>query len=227
MIPGSPSSDDSHCGGFNKLRRRKLSFRRRTEKGKPTTLYGSSLAGAIWFSDLFSNLFCQSKKFIQSRSSWTEEPVFPRLCPDDADAGEIKKSHKSVRRRQREAANNQKREEALKRQWEAHRSSVSSHSSGDEVLLFLPMVVLNSTIKSCVNVWDLCLLQGEESVVTRLALPTEMLQNPHAEAAPRKFNENTEGDGDPKTGNTCNALSGKVQQRRRTPIPLQTHANAL
>ncbi|XP_037549967.1 potassium voltage-gated channel subfamily H member 2 [Nematolebias whitei] len=32
MIPGSPSSDDSTCGGFNKLRRRKLSFRRRTEK---------------------------------------------------------------------------------------------------------------------------------------------------------------------------------------------------
>uniref|UniRef100_A0A3Q3SXN8 Voltage-gated inwardly rectifying potassium channel KCNH2 n=1 Tax=Mastacembelus armatus TaxID=205130 RepID=A0A3Q3SXN8_9TELE len=33
MIPGSPSSDDSNYGGFNKLRRRKLSFRRRTEKG--------------------------------------------------------------------------------------------------------------------------------------------------------------------------------------------------
>uniref|UniRef100_A0A8C2GTT6 Voltage-gated inwardly rectifying potassium channel KCNH2 n=1 Tax=Cyprinus carpio TaxID=7962 RepID=A0A8C2GTT6_CYPCA len=33
MIPGSPSSDDSDCAGFNKLRRRKLSFRRRTEKG--------------------------------------------------------------------------------------------------------------------------------------------------------------------------------------------------
>ncbi|KAG1934333.1 potassium voltage-gated channel subfamily H member 2 isoform X2 [Pimephales promelas] len=32
MIPGSPSSDDSDCVGFNKLRRRKLSFRRRTEK---------------------------------------------------------------------------------------------------------------------------------------------------------------------------------------------------
>lgn len=219
MIPGSPSSDDSHCGGFNKLRRRKLSFRRRTEKGN--LFCGSSLAGAIWFSDLFSNLSCQS------RSSRTEEPVFPLLCPDDADAGEIKKSHKSVRRRQREAANNQKREEALKRQWEGHRSSVSSHSSGDEVLLLLPMFVLNSTIKSCVNVWDLCLLQGEESVVTRLAIPTEMLQNPHAEAAPRKSNENTEGDGDPKTGNTCNALSGKVQQRPRTPISLQTHANAL
>uniref|UniRef100_A0A669ETH2 Voltage-gated inwardly rectifying potassium channel KCNH2 n=1 Tax=Oreochromis niloticus TaxID=8128 RepID=A0A669ETH2_ORENI len=35
MIPGSPSSDDSNSGGFNKLRRRKLSFRRRTEKGNP------------------------------------------------------------------------------------------------------------------------------------------------------------------------------------------------
>lgn len=54
------------------------------------------------------------------------------ICPDDADAGE-KKSHKSVRRRQREAANNQKQEETQKRPWEAHRSSMSSHSSGDEV----------------------------------------------------------------------------------------------
>ncbi|XP_075903842.1 voltage-gated inwardly rectifying potassium channel KCNH2 isoform X3 [Nelusetta ayraudi] len=133
MIPGSPSSDDSKCGGFNKLRRRKLSFRRRTEK-------------------------------------------------DDADAGEIKKSHKSVRRRQREAAVNQKQDEAAaKRQWQVHRSSMSSHSSGDE---------------------------GENKVVTRLAPPTEMLENPHAQAPPMKFNENTEGDSDPKTGNTCNALSG-------------------
>lgn len=54
-------------------------------------------------------------------------------CADDADAGEIKKSRKSMRRRQRETANNQKQEEAPKRQWETHRSSVSSHSSGDEV----------------------------------------------------------------------------------------------
>uniref|UniRef100_A0A671YIF9 Voltage-gated inwardly rectifying potassium channel KCNH2 n=1 Tax=Sparus aurata TaxID=8175 RepID=A0A671YIF9_SPAAU len=45
MIPGSPSSDDSNCGGFNKLRRRKLSFRRRTEKGNPSST-GSSLAPA-------------------------------------------------------------------------------------------------------------------------------------------------------------------------------------
>uniref|UniRef100_A0A3Q2Y1Q8 Voltage-gated inwardly rectifying potassium channel KCNH2 n=1 Tax=Hippocampus comes TaxID=109280 RepID=A0A3Q2Y1Q8_HIPCM len=37
MIPGSPSSDESKCGGFNKLRRRKLSFRRRTEKGNASS----------------------------------------------------------------------------------------------------------------------------------------------------------------------------------------------
>ncbi|XP_058481357.1 potassium voltage-gated channel subfamily H member 2 isoform X2 [Solea solea] len=132
MIPGSPSSDDSNCGGFNKLRRRKLSFRRRTEK-------------------------------------------------DDADAGEVKKSHKSVRRRQREAANHHKQEEAPTRQWEAHRSSVSSRSSGDE---------------------------GDESVVTGLAPPPEILGNPQVQASAGIFKENSEGDGDPKTGNTCNALSG-------------------
>lgn len=68
-----------------------------------------------------------------SCSSWTRLNLFFPICPDDADAGEIKKSHKSVRRRQREAASNQKQEEATKRQWESHRSSVSSHSSGDEV----------------------------------------------------------------------------------------------
>ncbi|XP_061569986.1 potassium voltage-gated channel subfamily H member 2 [Cololabis saira] len=133
MIPGSPSSDDSTYGGFNKLRRRKLSFRRRTEK-------------------------------------------------DDADAGEIKKSHKSVRRRHREAAHNQKeKEEASKKQWGAHASSASSHSSGDE---------------------------GEESVVTGLA-PPAVLDAPKAQA-PMHFSENTEGDGDPKSGNTCNALSGAL-----------------
>lgn len=42
-----------------------------------------------------------------------------------------------------------------------------------------------------------------------------MLENPHAQAPPMKFSENTEGDSDPKTGNTCNALSGK----RRTFPP--------
>ncbi|KAM4534012.1 voltage-gated inwardly rectifying potassium channel KCNH2 isoform 2-T2 [Odontesthes bonariensis] len=131
MIPGSPSSDDSTCGGFNKLRRRKLSFRRRTEK-------------------------------------------------DDADAGEIKKSQKPLRRRQRE--NNQKeKKEASPSQWGTHRSSRSSHSSGDE---------------------------GGGVVVTGLAPPLALLETPMAQALPSNFNENNEGDGDPKTGNTCNALSG-------------------
>uniref|UniRef100_A0A3Q3M053 Voltage-gated inwardly rectifying potassium channel KCNH2 n=1 Tax=Labrus bergylta TaxID=56723 RepID=A0A3Q3M053_9LABR len=41
----------------------------------------------------------------------------------------------SIPRVQREAGNNQKQEEAPKRRWEPHRSSVSSHSSGDEVKL--------------------------------------------------------------------------------------------
>lgn len=54
---------------------------------------------------------------------------------DDADAGEIKKSHKSMRRRQHEAAKNQKQEDLSKHHWQKHRHSVSSHSSGEEVLL--------------------------------------------------------------------------------------------
>ncbi|XP_061877514.1 potassium voltage-gated channel subfamily H member 2 isoform X2 [Entelurus aequoreus] len=132
MIPGSPSSDESKCGGFNKLRRRKLSFRRRTEK-------------------------------------------------DDANAGEIKKSQKSVnRRREREASHNQKRQEAAKRQY---RSSVSSHSSGDE---------------------------GDESVVTGLTPSSAMLDNPHGQSTPKRFSEHTDAEAEAKTGNTCNALSGAL-----------------
>ncbi|XP_061661004.1 potassium voltage-gated channel subfamily H member 2 isoform X1 [Syngnathoides biaculeatus] len=131
MIPGSPSSDESKCGGFNKLRRRKLSFRRRTEK-------------------------------------------------DDADVGEIKKTHKSVnRRREREAAHNQKRQEAAKRQYQ---TSVSSHSSGDE---------------------------GEDSVVTSLAPSSAILENHHVQAT-HKSTDSTDVDGEVKTGNTCNALSGAL-----------------
>lgn len=38
-----------------------------------------------------------------------------------------------------------------------------------------------------------------------------MMENPHAQAMHMKYNENTEGDGDPKTGNTCNALSGNTE----------------
>ncbi len=68
------------------------------------------------------------------------------------------------------------------------------------------------TIKGGVNVLDLYFLQGQGSVVTRLAPPPAMQENPQVQATPVNFHENTEGDGDPKTGNTCNALSGKIEQ---------------
>lgn len=116
-----------------------------------------------------------------------------------------------MRRRQRQASSKQKEEE-LKHQWELRQNSVSSHSSGDEV--FCCGCLLNSvcTIYMNINVCDEHLLQGEGSVVIRLAPPPEMLPNPQSHATPMKFNDSTEGEGDPKTGNTCNALSGKVQQ---------------
>uniref|UniRef100_A0A3B4H2B7 Voltage-gated inwardly rectifying potassium channel KCNH2 n=1 Tax=Pundamilia nyererei TaxID=303518 RepID=A0A3B4H2B7_9CICH len=103
MIPGSPSSDDSNSGGFNKLRRRKLSFRRRTEKGNPSSL------------GLISQL------------------------------------------------------------------------------------------------------------VTGLAPPSAMQENPHKQVPP--FTENTEGDGDPKPGNTCNALSGMVRQKTHSSFPTALHTH--
>lgn len=49
-----------------------------------------------------------------------------------------------MRRRHRETANNQKeKEETSKRQWGAHRSSVSSHSSGDEVGVMVRVATLS------------------------------------------------------------------------------------
>lgn len=75
------------------------------------------------------------------------------------------------------------------------------------------------------EVWALRLLQGEGSVVTRLALPTEMLLSPQAQATPRKLSDNTEGDGDAKTGNTCNALSGTWEQPLDSSALMWFHTN--
>lgn len=72
------------------------------------------------------------------------------------------------------------------------------------------------------NVWALHLLQGEGSVMTRLAPPTEMLLSPQAQATPMKLSKNTEGDGDAKTGNTCNALSG-TQEQPLHPLTKRLH----
>ncbi|XP_062847284.1 potassium voltage-gated channel subfamily H member 2 [Trichomycterus rosablanca] len=130
MIPGSPSSDESDCTSFNRLRKRKLSFRRRTEK-------------------------------------------------DDADAGEIKKNQKCTRRNRKQARSNQN--EGLKPDWEGPQSSISSPSSDDE---------------------------GGELVHICPTPPTALLELSQAQGTSGSFNDNPEGEGDPKTGNTCNALSG-------------------
>lgn len=70
---------------------------------------------------------------------------------------------------------------------------------------------MDRSIKGGVNALHLHLLQGMGAVVTRLAPPPVMMENPQVQAPAMNFNENAEGDGDPKTGNTCNALSGKTQ----------------
>uniref|UniRef100_A0A8D0CXM5 Potassium voltage-gated channel subfamily H member 2 n=1 Tax=Sander lucioperca TaxID=283035 RepID=A0A8D0CXM5_SANLU len=62
MIPGSPSSDDSNCGGFNKLRRRKLSFRRRTETGNPSLTAHHSLRPFVLLSAK-TNQGCTESRF--------------------------------------------------------------------------------------------------------------------------------------------------------------------
>uniref|UniRef100_A0A674P9C0 Potassium voltage-gated channel subfamily H member 2 n=1 Tax=Takifugu rubripes TaxID=31033 RepID=A0A674P9C0_TAKRU len=132
MIPGSPS-DDSLCGGFNKLRRRKLSFRRRTEKG-------GVIEAAVASTSKFGVFTLQWRRGI----------------------------------------------------------SVVMHSC------CCPF--MESTYGIIYAYEALHLLQGEGSVVTRLAPPTEMLLSPQGQATPIK----TECDRGTKTGNTCNALSGAL-----------------
>lgn len=100
------------------------------------------------------------------------------VSPDDADAGEIKKDQKPVRRGRKQAAYNQNE---LKPGWEEPRNSISSHSSGDE---------------------------GEEPVHTCPTPPTTLM-------------DVTEGEGDPKTGNTCNALSGDRMTKKKMFLKAQ------
>uniref|UniRef100_A0A673VYQ6 Voltage-gated inwardly rectifying potassium channel KCNH2 n=1 Tax=Salmo trutta TaxID=8032 RepID=A0A673VYQ6_SALTR len=57
MIPGSPESGNSDCVGFNKLRRRKLSFRRRTEKGNHHIPFHSFLSVSERAFSGVSNIF--------------------------------------------------------------------------------------------------------------------------------------------------------------------------
>uniref|UniRef100_A0A8C7MV77 Voltage-gated inwardly rectifying potassium channel KCNH2 n=1 Tax=Oncorhynchus kisutch TaxID=8019 RepID=A0A8C7MV77_ONCKI len=74
-----------------------------------------------------------------------------------------------------------RQKEAASNQGEGPLSSVSSHSSGDE---------------------------GEESVVTCPAPPSALHEMSPAQATTLNFSDTPEGDGDPKGGNTCNALTG-------------------
>ncbi|CAB1341172.1 unnamed protein product, partial [Coregonus sp. 'balchen'] len=140
-----------------------------------------------------------------------------------ADAGEIKKerSIKTVRQRRKEAAS--KHGEGLEPDWEGPRSSVSSHSSGDE---------------------------GEESVVTCPTPLSALHEMSPGQATTLNFRDTPEGEGDPKGGNTCNALSGafsgvsnifsfwgesrgsrEYQELPRcslpSPPPLNTHINSI
>ncbi|KAJ8278771.1 hypothetical protein COCON_G00058370 [Conger conger] len=108
-----------------------------------------------------------------------------RTEKDDAHAGEIRKSQKPLRKGRKSVASSQG--EGRKADWERPRNSVSSpsHSSGDE---------------------------GEESVHTCPAPPsvlTELFQGQATHLnAHLGFSDAPEAEGDPNTGNTCNALSG-------------------
>ncbi|TTE66798.1 Potassium voltage-gated channel subfamily H member 2 [Bagarius yarrelli] len=96
----------------------------------------------------------------------------------DADAGEIKKNQKPVRRNKKQARSNQN--EGLKPDLEGPWSSISSHSSSDE---------------------------EEDLVHTHSTLPTTLLELSQDQGTSMNFIDTPEREADPKTGNTCNALS--------------------
>ncbi|XP_069815376.1 voltage-gated inwardly rectifying potassium channel KCNH2 isoform X2 [Dendropsophus ebraccatus] len=75
MIPGSPSSDESDSG-FNKLRRRKLSFRRRTEKDADNA--GEVKKGQKWNRLIRNNLAPEDK-------SWGEQHSSPQSSASSSD----------------------------------------------------------------------------------------------------------------------------------------------
>ncbi|KAJ8413260.1 hypothetical protein AAFF_G00092560, partial [Aldrovandia affinis] len=99
----------------------------------------------------------------------------------DVDAGETKKSQKPVRRVRKHVGSVQG--EGCRAAWHGPRSSASSrsHSSCDE---------------------------GEEPAHTCSASPSALTDLSRAQATQMNFGDTPEGEGDPKTGNTCNALSG-------------------
>ncbi|KAG9471582.1 hypothetical protein GDO78_014161 [Eleutherodactylus coqui] len=75
MIPGSPSSDESDSG-FNKLRRRKLSFRRRTDKDADNV--GEVKKGQRSSRLIRNNLAPEEK-------NWGEQPSSPPSSPSSSD----------------------------------------------------------------------------------------------------------------------------------------------
>ncbi|XP_056374811.1 potassium voltage-gated channel subfamily H member 2 isoform X3 [Hyla sarda] len=72
MIPGSPSSEESDSG-FNKLRRRKLSFRRRTEKDADNA--GEAKKGQRWSRLSRNNLAPEDKSWGEQHSSPPSSPL--------------------------------------------------------------------------------------------------------------------------------------------------------
>ncbi|MGH0154507.1 UNVERIFIED_CONTAM: hypothetical protein FKN15_035815 [Acipenser sinensis] len=106
-----------------------------------------------------------------------------RTEKDDEKAGEIKTTQKSLQRGRRKGRSNQG--ERKKAEWEGAHSSVSSPlESSDE--------------------------EGKGPLLRAPPPPSTILEMSPTKATPTQlhFGDTPEGEGDPKTGNTCNALSG-------------------
>ncbi|XP_033854153.2 potassium voltage-gated channel subfamily H member 2-like [Acipenser ruthenus] len=106
-----------------------------------------------------------------------------RTEKDDKNAGEIKMTQKPLRRQRRQGSS--KQGEGRKAEWEGAHSSVSSPlESSDE--------------------------EGKGPLLQAPPSPSTILEMSPPKVTPTQlhFGDTPEGEGDPKTGNTCNALSG-------------------
>lgn len=174
MIPGSASSDDSDGGSFQRQRRRKLSFRRRTDRGNVP--FGS-------VSLMRPAALCHSRPHPHS------------FLTDAAETGRNKPSQQLVRPARRCTTNSRMEGHSMEWQGPPNMISSPSHSSGDE---------------------------GDDSILSGPTAPLPLLELPQDQPMHPTLNDTLEGDGDPRSGNRCNALSGEPRLTSQ-----DTHSRAL
>jgi len=67
----------------------------------------------------------------------------------------------------------------------------------------------NASSELTLRLYSALTKQGEEPALAFSAPVSTMLETLQAQSTPLNFSENPDREGNPKTGNTCNALSGR------------------